>query len=147
MSEMEIIPFLLRAKKATYAGKGPESVSSRPRSHDLAYQEGETLYIDSYLGGELFAGEEAVWVSNAPVWCMNYAGRVTGRPFSGDFLKEALRHVPTEMPYRGPSRYERDGYLYTCEANGSFSWFQGCECLSYHGQDIYECCFHGGAIR
>ena len=147
MSEQEMISFLIRAKKATYAGKGPEAASSRPHSHDLRYREGQLLYIDSYLGGGRFAGEEALWAEDAPVWSMNYAGRVTGQPFSGDFLKEALRHVTPDMPYRGPSRYVSGGYAYECEADGDFAWFQGRERILWQGQEIYECFFHGGLIE
>ena len=35
----EAVQFLLRAKRATYAGKGPENMSSRPKSHDIEYVE------------------------------------------------------------------------------------------------------------
>ena len=147
MSQKDIIPFLLRAKKATYAGKGPETASSRPGSHDLQFREGEMLYIDSYLGGERFAGEEAVWNHGTPVWSMNYAGRVTDPVFSGDFLKEALLRVPAETPYRGPARYDSGDYAYRCEVSGDFAWFQGRESIAFHGQEIYECFFHGGLIR
>lgn len=147
MSHQDIVAFLLRAKKATYAGKGPESASSRPCSHDLTYREGNLLYIDTYLGGDRFAGEEALWADEQPIWSMNYVGRVTGQPFSGDFLKEALSHVPPEMPYRGPARYISGDYAYECEVSGDFSWFQGYERIAWQGQSVYECCFHGGAIR
>lgn len=147
MADWDIIEFLLRAKKATYAGKGPESAPTRPQSHDLSYREGNLLYIDTYLGGDLFAGEEALWVDERPVWSMNYAGRVTGQPFSGDFLKEALRQVPSDMPYRGPASYASGDYAYACEVSGDFAWFQGHERIAWQGQEIYECCFHGGAIR
>ena len=88
-----MIEFLIRAKKATYAGKGAETTSSRTKSHDLKYTEGDLMYYDTYLGGEKFAGEEALWISETPYWSMNYVGRVTGENFSGDFLKEALLHV------------------------------------------------------
>ena len=53
-----LIEFLIRAKKATYAGKGAETTSSRTKSHDLKYTEGDLMYYDTYLGGEKFAGEE-----------------------------------------------------------------------------------------
>ena len=139
--------FLIRAKRATYAGKGAESAPSRPQSHDLAYREGEMLYIDTYLGGERFAGEEALWVSGVPVWSMNYAGRVTGAPFSGDFLKEALLRVPADRPYRGPEAYENGDYAYACAVTGDDDWFQGRETIRYRGAEIYECYFHGGMIR
>lgn len=147
MFDPNLIPFLLRAKKATYAGKGPETSSSRPGSHDLHYREGDMMYIDSYLGGSRFAGEEALWVRNIPVWSMNYAGRVTGPGFNGDFLKEALRHVAPDMPYRGPARYVSGDYVYTCEVTGDFAWFQGHERVTRQGLEIYECYFHGGLIE
>lgn len=33
------------------------------------------MYYDTYLGGEKFAGEEALWISGNPYWSMNYVGR------------------------------------------------------------------------
>ena len=100
-----------------------------------------------YLGGEKFAGEEAVWLNEKPVWCMNYAGRVLGENFSGDFLKEALYHVPEDMPYRGPAIYTKGDYHYHCKVDGEFVWFQGYEEIFYMDEKIYECYFHGGTIR
>ena len=142
-----IIDFLIRAKWATYAGKGAETPASRPGSHDLIYQEDSLMYYDTYLGGREFAGEEALWISGVPHWSMNYAGRVTGTPFSGDFLKEALLHVPAEIPYRGPEQYANGDYTYACSVTGSFDWFQGRETICYQGTEIYECFFHGRRIR
>ena len=143
----ELIAFLIRAKKATYAGKGAETAPSRPGAHDLVYREGSRMYYDSYLGGEKFAGEEALWVDGVPCWSMNYAGRVTGAPFSGDFLKAALLRVPAELPFRGPAGFSEGDYSYACEVNGCFSWFQGKETICLQGREIYECYFHGGQIR
>ena len=77
-----LIDFLCRAKKSTYAGKGAEGKPSRPNSHDLEYVEGNLKYIDSYLGGEKFSGEEALWKDEIPVWSMNYIGRVLDERFS-----------------------------------------------------------------
>lgn len=142
-----VIEFLIRAKRATYAGKGAETASSRPGSHDLAYREGELMYYDTYLGGERFAGEEALWIADVPYWSMNYAGRVTGGNFSGDFLKEALLRVPEEEPYRGPREYACGDYAYHCETEGGFEWFRGKETIDFRGEQIYECYFHGGLIR
>jgi len=42
------IDFMIRTKKATYAGKGAEAISSRPNSHDLEYIEGEFKCIIIY---------------------------------------------------------------------------------------------------
>ena len=145
--DRQTVQFLIRAKRATYAGKGAETAPSRPGSHDLAYREGEYLYYDTYLGGDRFAGEEALWISDIPCWAMNYAGRVIGDHFSGDFLKEALLHVPEDAPYRGPREYANGDYLYRCHIEGDFDWFQGQETIDHQGKTIYECFFHGGMIR
>lgn len=147
MAASELISFLIRAKKATYAGKGAETTSTRPESHDLIYREDEYMYYDTYLGGERFAGEEALWIREKPYWSMNYAGRVTGSPFSGDFLKEALFHVPEDLPFRGPEEYVNGDYTYKCQVTGDFDWFQGDETILFQGKIIYECYFHGGLIR
>ena len=82
-----------------------------------------------------------------PFWSMNYAGRVIGENFSGDFLKDALLHVPETQPYRGPQEYADGDYVYRCETDGDFDWFQGRETISHQGIKIYECVFHGGMIR
>lgn len=143
----DIIDFLCRAKKATYAGKGAEVPPSRPNSHDLQYAEGILQYIDTYLGGEKFAGEEALWKDGMPIWSMNYIGRITAEGFSGDFLKEALFLVPEEYPFRGPMVYQNGEYIYHCSVDGSFEWFHGCEEIYYNNKKVYECIFHGGCIK
>lgn len=143
----KVVQFLLRAKRATYAGKGSENMSSRPKSHDLEYVEEDLKYIDTYLGGERFAGEEALWKNDVPFWSMNYCGRVIAEGFNGDFLKEALSKVQKEMPYRGPSKYKKEGFIYECTVNGDFEWFEGFEEIYLNDKKIYECMFHGGAVK
>lgn len=145
--DKELTDFLIKAKQATYAGKGAETTSSRLKSHDLVYKEGRYMYYDTYLGGDRFAGEEALWISEDPYWSMNYVGRVTGDNFSGDFLKEALLRVPGDKPFRGPSEYTNGDYTYKCDIDGDYEWFQGRETISYKDTLIYECFFHGGLIK
>lgn len=147
MVKDEIIQFLIRAKQATYAGKGAETASTRPQSHDLFYQENDYMYYDTYLGGASFSGEEALWIGGAPYWSMNYAGRVIGNNFSSDFLKDALFHVTKEKPFRGPENYISGTYTYKCEVNGDFDWFQGYETICYKEEKIYECYFHGSRLK
>lgn len=144
--DQDIISFLCRAKKSTYAGCGKETMSSRPNSHDLIYCEDNLKYIDSYLGGERFIGEEALWINNNPFWAMNYSGRVIDEDFSGDFLKEVLKAVPKEKPYRGPMVYQNGEYKYHCIVSGEFEWFKGYEEIYFNDRKVYECIFHGGVI-
>ena len=143
----ELIDFLIRGKKSTYAGYGKEIAPSRRSSHELSYEEGKLYYLDTYLGGERFSGEEAIWIEQTPCWCMNYTGRVLGEQFSGDFLKSVLREVTEELPYRGPRFYQQGSYTYHNTVNGDFQWFQGYEEILYGNIKIYECYYHGGIVR
>ncbi|MFA6937106.1 MAG: DUF5680 domain-containing protein [Treponema sp.] len=145
--DKSFLEFLVKAKQKTYAGKGAEAESSRPLSHDLKYQEGNLLYIDTYLGGECFSGEEGVWISDVPVYAMNYSGRVLKNSFIGDFLKAALHDVPLEMPFRGPSVFQDGNNLYKCSVTGDVDWFQGYEEIYFGAEKVYECFFHGGKVK
>lgn len=147
MEQSELVRFLILAKKKTYAGSGQPTSSSRPESRDFQYEEGSLCYLDTYLGGKRFAGEEAVWQDGKPVWAMNYAGRVTGEPFSIDVLKAALRSVSGDAPFRGPARFELGAYTYLCSYKGTMDWFSGQEEILYRNEKVYECVFHGGAVE
>lgn len=141
-----LISFLIKAKRHTYAGHGAETTPCRPSSHDLQFSEDDLLYYDTFLGGQFFSGQEALWKNNQPLWSMNYYGQVTGAPFSGDFLKEALFNVPAHAPFRGPEHYSQGDYTYNCKWTGTFEYFQGHEEIFYQNTKIYELHFHGGAI-
>jgi hypothetical protein len=147
MNSKEFTDFLLKAKRATYAGDGPTDEPWRPQSHDLHFAEGDFLYIDTYLGGMKFTGEEAVWQQGQPLWAMNYTGRVLTDGFSGDFLKEALSLGTVELPYRGPKMFQNGEFTYNCAAEGALEWFNGRETITLNGILIYECLFHGGIIE
>lgn len=76
--------------------------STRYDSHEFSYSNGSYTYHDTYVGGERFAGEEAIWYKGKSQYAMNYMGRVLGQQFSVEFLKEVLRNANKNMPYRGP---------------------------------------------
>ena len=143
----DIARFLCKAKTETYAAKGVQQIPSRIHSHDYVYSENDFFYMDTYLGGEKFAGEEALWIKEVPYWSMNYCGRVLGDNFSGDFLKAALLRVPSEKPFRGPMLYQEGSYTYHCAVEGDFEWFQGVEEIYCGVEKVYECFYHGGLIH
>ena len=140
----ELISFRLEANVNTYAAFMNETDPTRPSSHDFRYENGRYMYHDTYVGGEKFAGEEAVWKDGIPVYAMNYLGRVLGDGFSGNFLKEALRAADKKMPYRGPEIFQDGEYTYKCSITGDFTWFQGYEEIYLNDTKVYECVFHGG---
>ena len=143
----EIIKFRLEANVNTYAAFMNEVDSTRLDSHDFRYENGIYTYHDTYVGGEQFAGEEAVWKNGKAVYAMNYLGRILDERFSGNFLKEALRRADVKMPYRGPEYYQSGEYIYKCSVNGDFSWFQGYEEIYCNNTKVYECFFHGGLMH
>lgn len=149
MEQPEWLNFLIEAKKATYAGGGVESHSSRPLSKDLPYRQGDYYYLDTYLGGFSFIGEEAVWRLETPVWGMNYYGYMLVKTMPNgfsNFLKDALRRVPREAPFRGPAKYEDGRFTYACEWQGTLEIFEGHEEIKMDRQPIYRLVFHGGLI-
>ena len=149
--DANVIDFLVRAKKATFAGNGTKIKSSRPNSKDLLYTEGELKYLDTYLGGANFAGEEALWKNDVPFWSMNYIGRVLPNDVSLEplmrFLTEALLLVPPQYPYRGPLQHDNGDFSYRCAVHGDFHWFSGIEEIFYKSTKVYELVFHGGDVK
>ncbi len=146
----EFVQFLVEAKKMTYAGEGQHAPPSRPASNDLPYQQGDYFYLDTYLGGLRFAGEEAVWHKGQPVWGMNYYGwmLVESVPEGfGAFLKQALLQVPAEAPYRGPANFRDGEFEYRCHGEGTPGRFEGREIILKSGHSVYKLLFHGGTIE
>ena len=71
-----LVEFRLQANVNTYAAYMNETDSTRLDSHDFRYSNGSYTYHDTYVGGEQFAGEEAIWYEGKSQYAMNYAGRV-----------------------------------------------------------------------
>ena len=130
--------FRMKAAKNTYAAAASgQCASCRPESHDFRFEENSWLYIDTYLGGEKFSGEEAVYKNGTPIWAMNYSIRVLNENFSGDFLELALRNCAQEFP-RGPLHFSTGEFFYKTEIHGDMEWFQGFEEIFFHDEKCYE---------
>lgn len=141
-----LIHFKIEAIKNTYGGCANTCGSSRPASNDYQYAKGEFLYYDTWLGGEKFTGEEAIWKNDVPIYSMNYFGRTLEERFSGAFLKEVLCLATPELPYRGPEFYKAGEYTYKTKAIGTIDWFQGYEEIFCQNTKVYECFYHGGVL-
>lgn len=143
----KLIEFRLEANRNTYAAFSNEVSSTRFDSHDFRYEEGEYSYYDTYVGGEQFAGEEAIWKNGRAVYAMNYAGRVLGIGFSGNFLKEALRAADKTLPFRGPEYFKSGEFIYKTTVSGDINWFQGYEEIFLGNDKVYECFYHGSLLK
>ncbi len=149
---MELQEFLVKAKIGTYAAVGDVREERLPDGKkELRSEEGEWLYKDTYYGSEPFIGEEIVWKAGQMVWGMNYYGKcisnsVTPKEIYG-FLKKAMRNIGADRPFRGPSKFEEEDWLYTDISTGSIQDFSGHEEIYFKGEKVYDLLYHGGHIK
>jgi hypothetical protein len=150
------IPFLVEAKKNTYAAQGVDASvpPSLNGSKQLEYRCGNYFYRDIYFGSAFFTGQEVVEYENRPIWSMVYSGGVLIPNASLEqtapiyaFLREALRLVDELSIYRGPSFYQKQNYIYENQSNGTLDYFYGNETILIDGKKVYELRYSGGFIR
>ena len=146
----ELGKFLVNAKRNTYATQKGKVPSSRKLSKDLAYEENDYYYLDSYFGEKDFSGEEIVYFKESPIWSMNYYGKTLKESITEGFietLREALQKVSEEKPFRGIEEYVRGKYKYRCSNEGTIDFFNGIESIFYGDEEVYRLYFHGGSIK
>jgi hypothetical protein len=174
MDERDLKRFIVKAKRSTYAAGVSGVPAPRAGAQDLAYEEGDFRYLDSYYGGLQFLGQETVWYQGVPSWGMNYWGEtidaalaaVSSRSGQADlqsseergvplfemgvFLKEALLAIGEEAPFRGPwelkRRFGSSEAAYHCHWAGDMSGFTGEETIAVDNRAIFRLFFHGGLI-
>ncbi|VVB78803.1 Uncharacterised protein [uncultured archaeon] len=141
----ELAEFLVKAKKATYAGDGKEVPSQRPGFKELEYNEGDFSYRDSYAGFFMAPGQEYVRFKGEPIWLMSYTGGMNQELF-GDvdfakqtfaFLKKALSLVNMSSPFRGPAVFRSEKFEYSSSVKGDISSFKGRERI-WHDSEAGE---------
>ena len=148
----ELINFILKAKKSTYAGaKGDSKKILSDGSKEFTYAEGVYAYRDRYFGSDPFAGQEIIFSNGKAVWAMNYSGYILDKTASEnvvyDYLKQALREVSESKPFRGPTEFVAGDYRYSSESLGKSTSFSGIEAIYFKNKKIYELYFHGGIIN
>ena len=151
----QLAKFLVEAKKQTYAsGDEAKIESSRAGSNDYEYSDGGMTYHDTYFGGVRFMGEEVVYSAGKVSWGMNYRGE-TLRPDMSEAAMDAVLRPALSMvgedtdviPVRGPRKFERDGYVYEFEVEGTLESFSGKETVSKDGEVVYRLSCNGGMIE
>ncbi len=157
----DFVRFLVRAKKATYAGSGKEVSSQRPGFKELVYLEDDFEYRDSYAGYYMAPGQEVVRYRGNPLWAMAYSGGMLN-VYQGDkelvkktfdFLKKALSNVSESLPYRGPEEFKDGHFAYInypvsgiiAERVSIFD-FHGREEIRHHGTTVFRQRYLGGII-
>ncbi|MBR9689414.1 MAG: XRE family transcriptional regulator [Candidatus Altiarchaeota archaeon] len=147
---MDLTQFLVKAKVATYATDGEGGEETRSDGCKLLeFVEGDFRYRDSYYGFNPFSGQEVVWDGDTAVWSMNYYGKTLSNKIPQglyDFLKEALRNVGEDAPFRGPPEFSKGLFKYVMKVEGDVNQFIGEESIYYDGELVFILKFHGGRV-
>jgi hypothetical protein len=149
---MELSEFLIAAKTGTYASSG---MANEQKLSDgcleLTYTAGEFSYRDRYFGFDPFSGQEIVFQHGQAIWSMNYYGRVVDKKYPAaqiyTFLQKALRQVTRERPFRGPSIFAEESFMYNDESSGTLESFSGVERILFNRHKVYLLKYHGGMIK
>ena len=151
MDNKELVKFLLKARTNTYAGAGGKIKAVFEGSKQMEYKEGEWFYRDVfYVGKGIFAGLEAVYFKEKPIFTMSYFGNYKGmtEKETDKILRQALIENWEKTRIWKYVKWEKYGYEYTCEPDGgnSIEEIGGTEKISKKGKDIYTFYYAGGAI-
>lgn len=151
MIDKEMIDFLQRAKKATFASKTAKPTKTKDDGLEYIYEERPFLYKDKYFGYFTDTGQEMVWNNGIPIWSMSYRGgmlcheELSSRCFS--FLKRCLQRFPTDFFVRGPENYKEGEFRYENKWERDLNSFFGEEKIFWKEEQIYFRNYLGGTIK
>ena len=150
----QLVQFLVKAKKQTYAGEGTEISPQRPGFKELEFIEGDFEYRDSYTGFYQAPGQEIARFKGNPIWSMAYSGGMK-KKYHGDskfarqaftFLRQALLQIEESRPFRGPDYFKQGDYEYINESEGDITNFKGREKILHQGEEVFVQDYIGGLI-
>ena len=149
MDMKKLSKFLVKAKINTYASGEEEILLDGGK--ELEFEEKEFRYRDRYFGFNSFIGEEVVWREKEVIWGMNYYGEVLSEIASAkqiyQFLREALKRVEEDKPFRGPDSFREGDFKYINRTEGEIKKFKGKEMIFYREKLVYKLSYHGGLIK
>jgi hypothetical protein len=149
-----LVNFIVEAKKSSYATQGDtQSVTPLlPGTKQLEYRFGDYFYRDIYAGMLNFVGQEIVYFKEKPLWSMSYAAGLLPAADKSEVmniysvLREALRLVCAESPFRGPKNYSNADYSYINVIKGTLNQFNGHELICHNQVNVYELFYSGGMV-
>lgn len=165
VDKKELTNFIIKAKRNTWAANA-EPVGSRITGFKrYIFSNGDWIYEDNYKGFSVFWGFELVRFKREFVWQMHYRGKVNGQILQSEedkklydaFLKDQLKRVPIEFPFRGPhlpipGHIKDVGFEYSNQPEGDITEFKGIEYIHKTSPDsplakkVHELTYGGGLI-
>jgi hypothetical protein len=157
ISETELQQMIVKFKKEAYAGNA-EYKTTPNKTKRFESQMNGWEFSDEYEGDAWFAGRETlskILPLRTPTWSMNYYGRVMYEEIPKErvfaFLRESLKAVPTDLPFRGPKRFNHKDFPNLSYHNRlidgkDVTYANGIETIWLRGYDIYKGRWSGGVI-
>lgn len=147
--------FIIKAKANGWvrAEPGGKNISpSRLGSLDIAFEEGDFFYQDSFVGLSDFCGQEHICFKGEPVWSQAYYGCIIrpdliDGPRTVEVLKTALGAMYRENRFLGSFELPHKEYIYRDTNKGTFSNFSGQEEIHIKDEVVYRLQYFGGLVR
>ncbi len=154
----ELAKFIVEANLNTWAadaGKLPDEDGFKRHR----YARGPWRLEDKYTGYFKAPGFTTVYYKDKPAWMMTYGGmgqaegseEIVKETFT--FLKEALKEVTPDLPYRGPRKYLKNGWEYRLVFNygdsidaDNLTGFFATEKIYYGFRKVFEQTVMGGIV-
>jgi len=150
MNKKSLKKFLFDANQAGYA-KGEEKkwIKEDDGSTTIPFKKGSWQLHDNFFGGEPYGGRTVVFHQEKPVWMMVYFGCVVKEAETNQvyqLLREALKQMPKEYPFRGPESYQEGNYHYRNAWKGTVEKFSGKEQILKNTKVVYQASYIGGLV-
>lgn len=150
MGKERLRQFLVDSNKAGYAGGDSKKWVKEPDgSTTIVFEQGPWRSHDNFFGGEPYCGRVIVSYKGKPTWMMVYYGWVVEGVEADqiyEVLRDALKQMPEDAPYRGPRRYEQGEFVYTNTWDGYLERYSGEEQISQGERIVYQANYMGGVV-
>ena len=151
MGDVDYASFLVDAKTKGYSSGVVYTPGAIKGTKEFSYEKGKLKYMDVYSGSLFFLGQELILEGNMPQWGMVYSGGLMDDNYRAkevyDFLKEALKRIPEDLPLRGKEFFSNSKFVYKNFTEGNFDHFMGYETIEYGDNLVYELHYSGGFIE
>lgn len=146
----DLSQFLFDSNQAGYAtGEEKQWIKETDGSTTIPFSKGSFSSHDNFFGGEPYGGRLVVSLEGHPVWIMVYYGRVEPTADTDavyKILRQALMHMPSNAPFRGPSDLSLGSLQYINQWTGNVEKYQGTESIYEKDVLLYTANYMGGLV-
>lgn len=146
----ELRQFLIDLNLAGYASADVKKwIKNKDHSTTIPFTKGKFHSNDNFFGGEPYGGRVIVFYKEKPVWMMVYFGAVNKGEKPDPvyvILREALKRMPKDYPFRGPKGYRSGDFRYINIWKGDLEKYEGEEKIYKGKKEIYSAKYIGGLV-